>query len=131
VARDDAQVKPRGRPERPAWAEFTEREGVMFDYIMAEFVLPAVHGAPDGAMIVELAKVWSAYRDAMDEVSRSGVVVQINGKPVQSPYFVASIPLYDRMHKLMAVMGFTPVSRLRLAPPMGGGKGASSWDHVD
>jgi phage terminase small subunit len=139
-ARDEEAVVPkRGRPERPAWARFTPREQEMFDWIMAEYVIPGIYGKPDGALIVELAKVWSAYRD-MTDACNGGVVSErisrVHGEQVTrdilSPEFIASSKLFERWIKLMTVLGFTPVARMKLAPPLDKNKnGPSKWNQID
>jgi P27 family predicted phage terminase small subunit len=133
-ARDDQKVTPRGKPKRPGWAKLSKEEAEIFDYLMDEFVLPGVHGSPDGALMVELARTWVAYNKAMQKVSDFGMVMKQpeSGKPVLQPYFRASQTLYDRMRRIMNDLGFTPVSRLRLAPPLTGREnGPSNWDEID
>jgi phage terminase small subunit len=85
-------------------------------------------------MIVELAKTWAAYNKAMQKVADFGMVMKQpgSGKPVLQPYFSASQTLYSRMRHIMNDLGFTPTSRLRLAPPLTGREnGPSSWDEID
>jgi len=136
---DEAVVPKRGKPERPAWAQFTPREQIMFDWIMNEYVIPGIYGKPDGALIVELAKVWAAYRDMMDECQNGRMserTTVINGvrttRDVLSQEFIASCKLFEKWMKLMTTLGFTPMSRLKLAPPLDKNKnGPSKWNEID
>jgi phage terminase small subunit len=133
--RDDAAVRPKDRtPFLPPWEVLDDDEKRVYDFLVAEFVLPAVHGRPDGIMIATLARQIVMRDKSFAKLKEFGPVMRHpkSTKPILQPYFYAYKAHDEAVRKLMFELGFSPLGRLKHAPPMSGSvPSASSWDDID
>jgi len=135
LVRDDVRVRPKDKtPHLPPWEKLTADEQTVFDYLVKEFVMPAVHGRPDGIMIAALAREIVQSERSLAKLKEFGPVMKHpkTGKPGLQPYFYSYHKHNEAVRKLMFELGFSPLGRLKHAPPMGSSpSGASLWDDID
>ena len=134
--RDDSAVAPKDKtPLLPPWEHLDSDEQAVFDFVCKEFLLPLVHGRPDGMMIATLARAVVLRDKAFAKLKEFGPVMKHpkSGKPALQPYFQAYKVHDEAVRRMMFELGFSPIGRLKHAPPMSGNvPGApSSWDEID
>jgi len=135
--RDDSRVQPKDpRPLLPPWEKLDPQEREIFDFLCREFLLPLVHGRPDGMLIASLARTIIMRDKAYAKLKEFGPLMKHpkSGKPGLQPYFQAYKTHDEAVRRMMFELGFSPIGRLKHAPPMssGGTPGApSSWDEID
>jgi hypothetical protein len=134
--RDDSKVTPRDKtPLLPPWEHLDDDEQQVYDFCCREFLLPMVHGRPDGMMIATLARSVVLRDKAFAKLKQFGPVMKHpqSGKPGLQPYFQAYKVHDEAVRRLMFELGFSPIGRLKHAPPMSGsaGNAASAWDEID
>jgi hypothetical protein len=132
--RDESKVTPKGAPILPPWAAMSDEQQRVYDWLLAEFVLPGVHGRPDGMLIHHLAELIVLRDKAMAKLAEFGPVMKhpTSGRPMLQPYHNAATIYNDQVKRLMNELGFSPTGRLKFAPPVSGGLGApASWDEID
>jgi hypothetical protein len=135
LLRDDTAVAPKDpKPMLPPWEKLDPDEQIVYDFCCKEFVLPMVHGRPDGMLIASLAKQVVLREKALSKLKEYGPVMRHpgNNKPLLQPYFTAYKVHDEAVRRLMFECGFSPLGRLKHAPPMGASLGApTDWDSID
>jgi|KBSMisStaDraftv2_1062788.scaffolds.fasta_scaffold484419_2 hypothetical protein len=133
--RDDTKVAPKDpKPLLPPWEKLDADEQQVYDFCCNEFVLPMVHGRPDGMLIASLAKQVVLREKALAKLKEYGPVMRDpgTGKPKLQPYFQAYKVHDEAVRRLMFECGFSPLGRLKHAPPMGSSLGGpTDWDAID
>jgi phage terminase small subunit len=132
--RDESKVTPKGAPELPPWVEMSADVRAVYDWLVREFVLPGVHGRPDGLLIHHLAELIVMRNRSMAKLQEFGPVMKHpqSGRPMLQPYHTAATTYTDQVKRYMGELGFTPSGRLKFAPPASGPLGApASWDEID
>ena len=134
--RDDSKVSPRDPvPKLPPWEKLDADEQRVYDFLCKEFLIPIVHGRPDGLLIATLARQIVLRDKAFAKLKEFGPVMKHpkSGKPSLQPYFQAAKVHDETVRRIMFELGFSPIGRLKHAPPMGSGgpNGPSSWDAID
>lgn len=132
-ARDDNATNPGGIPEALPWLGMDTEEQMVFDWLCRYCTLKSVHAHADSLLISKLAKQIVASHKIDATLRQYGPVMKspTTGKPELMPYFHAAKNLTEQIRNLMSEMGFTPISRLKFAPPLKDGlPDAKSWDDI-
>ena len=133
--RDDSRVTPKDKtPLLPPWEKLDAEEREVYDFCCREFLLPLVHGRPDGMMIATLARSVVLRDKAFAKLKQYGPVMKHpkSGKPGLQPYFQAYKVHDEAVRRIMFELGFSPIGRLKHAPPMSeSGSGESAWSEID
>ena len=134
--RDDSKVTPRDKtPLLPPWEKLDAEEQQIYDFCCREFLLPMVHGRPDGLMIANLARSIVLRDKAFAKLKAKGPLMRSpQGRPSLQPYFRAYKVHDEAVRRIMFELGFSPLGRLKHAPPMSGsppGSAPSGWEEID
>lgn len=132
--RDDRAVRTPGKPEQLAWMELTDAEKRVFDFLMENGMLPAIHTKVDSVQICALCRAIVQRDEAAAKVKQFGQVMKhpSSGKPMVQPYFQTWMQLSETVRRLMSELSLTPTSRLRHAPPADGNLNEpTSWDEIE
>lgn len=123
--RDDAAVKPRGRPVPLTWLALDERERRTFHWLTRNATLPTVHGRADSVLLAKLAKLAKAIHISVTLEAR---LQDVNTTTYGSDFrrWRQSV---EQVMRLMSELSLTPAARLKLAPPLPPG-GAGGWDEI-
>ena len=135
-AKDERKIAPRRPPRIPPWAALQSPEvKVAYDYLMEEFVIEGIHGSPDGMLMQTLAEAFVLRARAMEKLMQFGPVMKhpSSQKPELQPYFYAVARYNEQILQIMKQLGFTPVSRMKLAPPLKDGPLGlpATWDEIE
>jgi len=132
--RDESAVVPSGKPELPRFITLDADEREVYEWMVASFANVLIHGRPDGAMIAACAKKFVFVQRIEKKVTEFGAVVKDpkTGRPMRSPFEKVHAESSYELRRMMAELGFTPVSRLRFAPQVKGkGPEMQTWDKFD
>ena len=129
---DVAAVAPKDKtPQLPPWETLDADEREIFDYLVAEFLVPIVHGKPDGLMIAALAREIVMRDKVLAKAKRAGPTLKVGKRTYIHPLLIAYRKHDEAVRRMMFELGFSPLGRLRHSPPMKhGGAKASEWDGV-
>lgn len=118
--RDETKVTPADpTPVPPPFLRLTPEETEVFNWLVAEFAVRGVHGRPDGLLIARLARRLGRLAALDEKFARLGPVVRgASGSVQRSPFYLSLLDEEIELRRLMSELGFSPVGRLKLAPPM-------------
>ena len=136
--RDDSRVAPKDKtPLLPPWEKLDPDEQKIYDFLCREFLLPMVHGRPDGLLIATLARTLALRDAAFAKLKKHGPLMRHpkSRKPGLQPYFHAYKVHDEAARRIMFELGFSPIGRLKHAPPMSGpptgATAGSEWSEID
>jgi hypothetical protein len=120
--RDDASVALGGTPVALDFVPLSDKERAVFDWIVANGLLPSVHSKMESLLIAKLAKLIVVHNEAEAKLvieSQHRLVIRTGQNSYKlSPYLRISFDALERIRLLMSELGLTPSARLRFAKPM-------------
>jgi hypothetical protein len=132
--RDDAAVKPKGKPIMPTLPPgeaVSIRERYWWNWYMGGLIA-SVHGAVDGALLLRLCRA-TARLEKLEAAADKVTTTTPGGRTLMNPAYGAMTNASREYRHLLSECGLSPVSRLRFAPGEGGGvkPGGTAWDDLD
>jgi P27 family predicted phage terminase small subunit len=132
--RNDAAVRTPGKPEILTWMDLNDDERRVFQFLMDNGMLPAIHTKVDSMQICALCRTIVQRDAAAAKVQQFGQVMKHpqSGKPITQPYFQTWMQLNESVRRMMSELSLTPQGRMRHAPPAAGDlKEPTSWDEIE
>lgn len=116
--RDEAAVKPRGRPQIPPGETLTADEQIAFDWLCREGCLATVHGTIDGGLLVQIARTMVALRAAQAKALELDSIIETGSGSLKiHPQQSLVLQLTNVYRALLVEASLTPQARLRCAEP--------------
>ena len=104
---------PKGVGEPTVPANLNEEQAKLFRHCLGSLP-PEILTSADEAMLEGFAVAWARFRQADDQILRTGLLVQSPSGPIRNPLLIVSEKSADLIHKLGGQLGLSPVARARL-----------------
>lgn len=122
-------------PQLPPGTVLSDAERSMWDWCMANCVMPGIHGTSDGPSFVKIVRLWARLQQVDAKIAEFGMVMKNpkTTKPELQPYTRLSRDLWQQLSIALAEVGMTPAGRVKIAGPRSGaGIGEpTSWDQIE
>lgn len=115
-----------GHPQVPPGVTLSEKEKLVWDFLIEHLFVPGVHGTGDGIVWLNAVRLYLRALDADEKVNTMGTLVRDNsGRLRRAPWVEMSQAAWNATARAISELGGTPVGRARVtgAPPTGSGSG--------